>query len=100
MYPSGISAVTVDYDNQAPWGIGIWYTLKDISPIVEDVVGRPGWNQGAMIIYWGDFDGDSPIGRNRFWDSWDDLPVGVSAPKFNATYTPAAVGQIVVLNII
>jgi len=97
MYPSGVTIATVTYNDQANWVNGTFYSLANIPTIVEEIVQRPGWNEGSMIIYWGDFADNTPLGFRRRYDSWD---AGASfAPKFNAVYIPPA-GKIMLMQIV
>jgi hypothetical protein len=39
----------VNHRSDALWFANTWYTLGDLTPIVQEVVGRPGWNAGSNL---------------------------------------------------
>ncbi len=67
------------------WGAPAWVTSPDISPIVQEIVDRPGWVSGNSMRFavWN----DSTVGPS-LTVSWQDYSLNASlAAKISITYT-------------
>ena len=86
-YAARTTAV-VTWNNIPPWTGGIDYVSPDISPVLQEVIDRPGWNPGNSVqFFWGDFDdlSDNLALRNR---EATDYTQSVTNPTIlDVTYT-------------
>jgi hypothetical protein len=61
-----MTAASVQWEAMPPWTASTWYTAPDLSAVVQEIVDRPGWEDGnALVLVWEDFAGISALGANR-----------------------------------
>lgn len=91
--PDQITQTTagVDWDPATwpNWGSPEWVTTPDISPIVQEIVNRPGWTSGNAMRFAVWNDGTiPPVGSNNNVVSWHDYYSGAAlAAKISIRYT-------------
>lgn len=77
------TSATVDWNNVPSWNIGNTYNTPNLSPILQEIVNRPGWaSDDLVIISWG-------TGK-RAADSYDGSPG--NAPLLHIDYSTGGGG--------
>jgi len=72
------------WTQKEPWLQNTWYESPDISPIIQEIVNRPGWSSGHSLVIIYTINTSSGDDR-RFW-AYDGNPS--RAPRLTITYLP------------
>ncbi len=85
------TAARVDWDDIPGWTQNVDYNSPEIKPVIQEIVNRPGWAEGAIVIFWEDFDSRSTKADHccRLARSYEGSTT--YAPKLVATYSPPPV---------
>jgi len=89
IFPSGVTTATVEWDAIVTMTLDTEYTSPDISPVIQEVVDRPGWVSGNdIVIFWDDHDGrgDQEVAHLRDIYAHEGDPT--KAAKLNITFIP------------
>jgi hypothetical protein len=78
-----LTATKVDHGFDTRWSGGTWIQLADIAPVVEEVVKRPGWQDGGSLCIV--IQGHGAAEARRFVRSRDGS--ATEAPRLRITYT-------------
>lgn len=65
----GKTTAATDWDHKSAWPANTYYTSPDISSVIQEVVGRPGWNSGNSISIFYSTRADS--GKSRMFGSFE-----------------------------
>ncbi len=102
IFPGSLTTAEVEWNSTPVEGeflpaftIGDWFQGIDMSSVIQEITDRVGWASGNnLVIFWDDY--DDRAGANGAYRTMDTYEAGASfAPKFNASYTEAASGQII-----
>jgi hypothetical protein len=83
--PSTRSRTTavVKHSSNVRWNAGTWYDLGDITPLVQEVVNRPGWKNGNSLSII--LKGTGTKWGRKFIHGFDNTTL---SPRLIVTYTP------------
>ena len=84
--PRTVAQVT--WDGVPPFVAGLEYTSPDFSPIINEIIGLPGWTPGmSLVLFWDDHDNLSGTAYEcgRKMQSWESAPE--FSPKLNIDCT-------------
>ncbi len=98
IFPANVTVATVLWDNIPAWTLDVQNTSPDISAVVQEVISRPGWASGTLVIFWDDFDGRSTASNDTVRQAWNYRGSVINkgddqfAPRLNVSY--ASGGQV------
>ncbi|NWG17730.1 MAG: hypothetical protein HXY41_13975 [Chloroflexi bacterium] len=79
-----LTAAVVNHTSNEGWNVNVWYTLHDVSAVVQEVINRPGWQSGSSLSLIVRGIGGAPWSRKLSW-AFEGSPA--FTPRLVITYT-------------
>ncbi len=96
-----ITAAQVDWDNIPAWSAEAEYDTPDITAIIQEIVNRPGWNNGnSLVLFWDDHENRSDNNDWTWRRAYSYDGDSAKAPVLNVEFTPPGAAALVALDLV